>query len=374
MTASPFMSRAISLAARARHGTSPNPMVGAVIVRHDEVVGAGYHRRAGSPHAEIHALLHAGALARDSTMYVTLEPCAHHGRTGPCAHALIAAGIADVVVAMRDPDPRVSGEGIARLKAAGIRVRVGDGAREAERLNRRWLSARRAGRPYLAVKYAATLDGKIATQDGSSTWITGPAGSLPRSTGCARHTDARVVGANTVIEDDPELTARLPSGHLARRQPLRVVVDGRLRIGADARVLDAGLPGRALVLTTPEAQRRRGAAFERRDVDVRALAPQPDGRIAAVGGFCAALAADGIGSVLVEGGGELGWSMVESRLVDHVYAFMAPKLLGGSRAPSPVDGEGFGRLAEALELQLVSTRRLGDDVLIEAVSTAGAEA
>lgn len=370
MTASPFMSRAISLAARARHGTSPNPMVGAVIVRHDEVVGAGYHRRAGSPHAEIHALLHAGALARDSTMYVTLEPCAHHGRTGPCAHALIEAGIARVVVAMEDPDPRVRGRGIAQLRATGVQVEVGDGVEEAEQLNPGWLAARRQGRPYLALKYATTLDGKIASRGRDARWITGEAARAEVHRLRAAY-DAVAVGANTVIEDDPELTARLPSGHLARRQPLRVVVDGRLRIGADARVLDAGMPGRALVLTTESAFRRRGRRLVERGAWVEPVVET--GRIPGAA-LLGCLGSHGIGSVLVEGGGELGWSMVESRLVDHVYAFMAPKLLGGSRAPSPVDGEGFGRLAEALELQLVSTRRLGDDVLIEAVSTAGAEA
>ena len=341
-------------------------MVGAVIVRGDRVVGEGHHRRAGGLHAEVAALKVAGRAARDATMYVTLEPCAHQGRTGPCADALIAAGIADVVVAMRDPDPRVSGKGIARLKAAGIRVRVGDGAREAERLNRRWLSARRAGRPYLAVKYAATLDGKIATQDGSSTWITGPAARTEVHR-LRQAYDAIVVGAGTVIKDNPQLTARLAGGHPASRQPVRVVVDGRLRIPPDARVLDPALPGRAIVVTTPEAQRRRGAAFQRRDVDVRALAPQPDGRIAAVD-LLRELAADGATSVLVEGGGDLCWGMVEGGVVDRVYAFLAPRLLGGRAAPTPVDGAGFQRLVDALQLEFVSSRRLGDDILLEAVA------
>ncbi|MEA2647444.1 MAG: diaminohydroxyphosphoribosylaminopyrimidine deaminase [Chloroflexota bacterium] len=367
MTASPFMSRAITLAARARHGTSPNPMVGAVIVRNDEVVGVGYHRRAGSPHAEIHALLHAGGLARDATMFVTLEPCAHHGRTGPCAHALIEAGIERVVVAMEDPDPRVRGRGIAQLRAVGVQVEVGDGAEEAEGLNPGWLAARRQGRPYLALKWAATLDGKIATRDGESRWITGDAARAEVHRLRTAY-DAIVVGAGTVLKDDPELTARLPSGHLARRQPLRVVVDGRLRVDHDARVLGGDLPGRALVLTTEVALKRRGRRLVERGAWVEPLAdsgPIP-GRA-----LLDCLSGHGIGSVLVEGGGELAWTMVESRLVDHVYAFVAPTLLGGGRAPSPVDGDGFERLAGALRLETVGIRRLGDDILVEAVAVGG---
>ena len=294
------MNRALGLAAMARHRTSPNPMVGAVIVRGDRVLGEGHHRRAGGPHAEVAALRAAGRAARGAKMYVTLEPCAHKGRTGPCADAIIAAGIAEVVVAMRDPDPRVSGKGIARLKAAGIRVRVGDGARDAELLNRRWLGARREGRPYLAVKYAATLDGKIAASDGSSTWITGPAARAEVHR-LRQAYDAIVVGAGTVIKDDPQLTARLPGDRPAARQPVRVVVDGRLRIRPDARVLDPALPGRAIVVTTPEGFRRRGAAFKRRGVDVRALRPRSDGRIGAAD-LLRELAGEGIASVLVEGG------------------------------------------------------------------------
>ena len=306
-------------------------MVGAVIVRGDRVAGEGHHRRAGGAHAEVLALRDAGERARGGTMYVTLEPCAHHGRTGPCADAIIAAGVAEVVVATRDPDPRVSGKGVARLRAAGVRVRLGDGARGAERLNHRWLSARRQGRPFLALKYAASLDGKIATSDGSSTWITGPAARAEAHRLRAAY-DAIAVGAGTVIKDDPQLTARGAGDRPAARQPLRVVVDGRLRIPAGARVLDPALPGRAVVVTTPEAFERRGARFLRRGVDVRTIKAAPGGRIAAAD-LLRLLAAEGIASVLVEGGGDLSWSMVEGGVVDQVYAFVAPRLLGGRDAP-----------------------------------------
>ncbi|MDP9325153.1 MAG: bifunctional diaminohydroxyphosphoribosylaminopyrimidine deaminase/5-amino-6-(5-phosphoribosylamino)uracil reductase RibD, partial [Candidatus Dormibacteraeota bacterium] len=349
-----------------KHRTSPNPMVGAVLVRGDQAVGNGYHRRAGGAHAEVLALRAAGDLAHGATIYVTLEPCAHHGRTGPCADAIIAAGVAEVVIATNDPDPRVSGRGIARLKAAGIKVRLGDGAREAEALNARWLAARRQGRPFLALKYAASLDGKIATHDGSSTWITGPAARAEAHRLRAAY-DAIVVGAGTVLKDDPQLTARLGDDRPAARQPLRVVVDGRLRIRPDARVLDPALPGRALVVTTPLGFRRRGAGFRRKGVDVRVLEPGPDGRIAAVS-LAGMLAEEQIASVLIEGGGDLAWSMVDGGIVDQVYAFVAPRVLGGRAAPTPVDGAGFERLADALHLDFVSARRIGADILLEAVA------
>ncbi|HEV3233309.1 MAG TPA: bifunctional diaminohydroxyphosphoribosylaminopyrimidine deaminase/5-amino-6-(5-phosphoribosylamino)uracil reductase RibD [Candidatus Dormibacteraeota bacterium] len=360
------MTQALALAAKAKHRTSPNPMVGAVLVRGAQVVGAGYHRRAGGPHAEVAALNVAGDLARGATMYVTLEPCAHHGRTAPCADAIVAAGVAEVFIATRDPDPRVSGRGIARLKAAGIRVRVGDGARQAQALNARWLAARRQGRPFLALKYAASLDGKIATHDGSSTWITGTAARAEVHRLRAAY-DAVVVGAGTVLKDDPQLTARLGDDRPASRQPLRVVVDGRLRIRPDARVLDPALPGRALVVTTPAGLRRRGAGFKRRGVDVRVLEPGPDGRIAALA-LARMLGKEQIASMLIEGGGDLAWGMVAGGIVDQVYAFVAPRILGGTSAPTPVDGAGFRRLAAALQLDFVSARRIGPDILLEAVA------
>jgi diaminohydroxyphosphoribosylaminopyrimidine deaminase/5-amino-6-(5-phosphoribosylamino)uracil reductase len=341
-------------------------MVGAVIVRGGRVVGEGYHRRAGWSHAEAAAIAAAGRQARGATMFVTLEPCAHHGRTPPCVEAIIAAGMAEVVVAMRDPDPRVRGRGLSRLRAAGVRVRIGDGGREAKQLNRRWLSARREGRPYLALKYAATLDGKIAARDGSSTWITGVA-ARAEAHRLRQVYDAVAVGARTVIKDDPQLTARLAGDRPAPRQPVRVVVDGRLRIRPDARLLDPSLPGRALVVTTRDAYRQSGSRFERRGVELVVLDPASDGRIAA-SALVRRLAGDGINSVLVEGGGDLGWSMVEGGVVDQVYAFLAPRVLGGREAPTPVDGAGFDRLTDAMELDYVGARRLGNDMLLEAVA------
>jgi diaminohydroxyphosphoribosylaminopyrimidine deaminase/5-amino-6-(5-phosphoribosylamino)uracil reductase len=340
-------------------------MVGAVLVRDGAVVGEGYHRRAGGPHAEIVALQRGGESARGATLYVTLEPCAHHGRTGPCADAVIAAGVSKVVAALRDPDPRVSGTGLARLEAAGVAVEVGDGAAEAEAVNQRWLKSRREGRPFVALKYAATLDGKIASTTGDSRWVTGEAAR--RQTHRLRQAyEAIAVGAGTVIADDPQLTARSAAGRPFSRQPLRVVVDGKLRVSPKARVFDAGLPGRSLVATSSVAADRRAREFEAHSVELRAFPGTDRIEVRALLEF---LAGEGVNSLLVEGGGNLAWSFLVSGVVDRVYAFLAPRLLGGQRAHSAVDGEGFASLAEAVAMRFVNTRTLGDDVLLEAVAS-----
>lgn len=353
------MSRAIELAARARHATSPNPMVGAVVLRAGDVVGEGYHRRAGGPHAEVAALRQAGESARGGTMYVTLEPCAHTGRTGPCAEAIVSAGVARVIIAHRDPSSKVSGRGIRRLRAAGVEVSVGDGEAEARALNTGWLRAINAHRPFVALKYAATLDGKTASRGGDSRWITGPAAR--RETHRLRHAyDAIAVGAQTVLIDDPRLTAR--GGGRGRRQPLRVVVDGRLRSDPGARVHATG-EGGSVVLAACVAPAGRRRLFAVGGVDVEVL----DSKVPSGADLLAALHRRGVTSVLVEGGGELAWSLVREGLVDRVYAFFGPIMLGGRSAPSAIGGEGFERLADALRLDVVNVHRLGPDVLVEAV-------
>jgi diaminohydroxyphosphoribosylaminopyrimidine deaminase/5-amino-6-(5-phosphoribosylamino)uracil reductase len=361
---SEYMQRALELAAMARHQTSPNPMVGAVLVRDSIVVGEGFHHRAGEPHAEVLATLAAGEQARGAVMYVTLEPCAFAGRTGACTSALLAAGVTRVVAAIEDPDARVNGRGFTMLRDAGVKVEVGDGAEEAEAVNRRYLLARRSRRPYLALKFGMSMDGKIATAAGESRWITSE-----QSRAEAHHLrqayDAVAVGAMTVIDDDPTLTARDDAGNPAQRQPLRVVVDGRLRIDPGARVLDPELPGRALLATTSHALDDRGSDFHERGVWVQGFAG--DASID-IGELLAFLAEQEIASLLIEGGGELGWSAVRSGAVDRVYAFVAPTLIGGRDAPTPVGGEGYARLADALRLELVGVRHFGPDVLIEAVT------
>jgi diaminohydroxyphosphoribosylaminopyrimidine deaminase / 5-amino-6-(5-phosphoribosylamino)uracil reductase len=357
------MNRAIELAARARHSTSPNPMVGAVVVRDGRVVGEGYHVRAGGPHAEVVALRRAGGAARDGTMYVTLEPCAHTGRTGPCTDAIAAAGLARVVVAQRDPYREVNGRGIRLLRDAGIEVAVGDGGPEARALNAGWLRAQQEHRPFVALKYAATLDGKTGSRTGDSQWITSAAAR--RETHRLRRAyDAIVVGAQTVLADDPQLTAR---GGALGRQPLRVVVDGRLRSDPGAR-LHSQPEGASLVLAATDAPASRRRLFQREGVEVEVIdAARPSG-----GELLAALLRRGVTSVLVEGGGELAWSFVRSGQVDRVYAFLGPLVLGGRTAPTPVGGEGFERLSEALHLDIVRVHRLGPDVLVDAVAALSA--
>jgi diaminohydroxyphosphoribosylaminopyrimidine deaminase/5-amino-6-(5-phosphoribosylamino)uracil reductase len=276
--------------------------------------------------------------------------------------AVVTAGIAKVVAALEDPDPRVSGMGVERLRAAGIEVELGDGMEEAQRLNRRWLAVKRVGRPFVALKFAMTLDGKIATAGRQSRWITGEA-ARAEAHRLRQAYDAIAVGVNTVLEDDPLLTAREPDGSLAPRQPLRVVVDGRLRIKPGARVLDAVLPGRTVVATTAEAFRERGQPLLDDGVWVEKFDAVDTIAIEALLGF---VGAQGATSLLIEGGGELAWSAVAAGMVDYVYAFVAPVLVGGATAPTPVAGPGFGELEEALRLKFANLMRFDDDILVEA--------
>jgi len=358
---SDYMRRALELAARARGRTSPNPMVGAVIVRDGEIVGEGYHRRAGTPHAEIHALRAAGERARGATMYVTLEPCCFHGRTPPCTEALIGAGIAEVHMAMLDPNPRVAGRGRAALEAAGIRTVEGEEEAAARALNAAYVTWITTGRPLVIAKFAMSLDGKIATPTGESQWITGQE---------ARHrvhevrdvVDAILVGADTVLADDPQLTTRL-DGRSDVRHPLRVILDSRGRVPLDARVFNPDLPGRTVVATTgamPEATRR---ALEARDVQVLSLPVDEIGRV----GLAALLDALGrmeITSLLVEGGATVVGSFFDAGLVDQVMAFVAPRVIGGATAPGPVAGRGAARLAATPWLRNVRVELLDSDLLI----------
>lgn len=351
-----WMARALRLAARGRGTTRPNPMVGAVVVRNGRVVGEGWHRRPGEPHAEIHALRAAGAAARGATVYVNLEPCAHHGRTPPCADALIAAGVARVVAACVDPDPRVSGKGIAALKAAGIDVEVGVLAERACRLNEAYLKWTRTGLPFVSLKTAMSLDGKIATGSGESRWITGERARTVVHRLRARH-DAVLVGVGTVLADDPQLTARLAGA----RQPLRVVADSRGRTPATARIMQTGdrPPVIAVTRLAPAARRERLA---KAGAEVWVV-PHSRGRLR-LERLAARLAGIGMQSVLLEGGGTIAASALAAGLVDRVYFFVAPKLIGGREAPTPVEGEGVRRLADAWRIAGLSVRRVGEDLMI----------
>lgn len=326
--------------------------MGAVLVdAAGEPVAEGWHERAGEPHAEAHALARAGEQAKGATLYVTLEPCAHFGRTPPCADALIAAGVARVVACHLDPDPRTAGRGFERLRAAGVEVEVGAGADEALELNLPYLASRRLGRPAVTLKWAATLDGKIATASGESRWITGAA-ARRRALELREEHDAILVGSGTALTDDPKLTRRLG---LAGRPNLRVVLDRRLRLRPEANLFAE--EGEVLVFTESiDAERR--AALERRGAVVVGLGSVTPAAV------LSALAERGIQSVLVEGGGEVSAAFAESGRWDRVVAFVAPRLLGGRAAPTPLGGAGFESLERAGTLERLAVRRRGADLEI----------
>jgi diaminohydroxyphosphoribosylaminopyrimidine deaminase/5-amino-6-(5-phosphoribosylamino)uracil reductase len=351
------MARALELGRLAQGSVSPNPPVGAVLVKGGAIVGEGYTQPPGGPHAEIVALEAAGGLAAGAELYVTLEPCAHFGRTPPCADAVIRAGIVAVHAAIEDPDPRVNGEGMARLRAAGLRVETGAGAAEAARLLEGYLKHRRTGRPFVIAKFAMTLDGKIATASGDSRWVSGPE-SRAWAHEQRAHIDAILVGSGTVLADDPELTAR-PGGVMGPRQPLRVVADSTGRVPATAKVLQG--PAKTLVVTTNGSSGAWRADIEHAGAKVLVL--PDDGGHVDMGALMDELGRRGVLTLLVEGGGMLHGAFFDRRLVDKVEAFIAPKIVGGA-GPGPVLGQGAGRMADALQLHDLSIERLGDDVLM----------
>jgi diaminohydroxyphosphoribosylaminopyrimidine deaminase/5-amino-6-(5-phosphoribosylamino)uracil reductase len=344
-----WSARALELALQADYRTSPNPMVGAVVLDSDgNVAGEGYHHRAGEPHAEQEALDAAGDQAQGGTLYVNLEPCAHLHRTPPCADAIILAGLKRVVISMSDPDERVRGAGIAKLQAAGIETVVGVHEERALLLNEFYVKHRLTGRPFVSAKFAMSLDGKIATRSGESRWITGEEARLHGHR--LRHIhDAILVGVNTVISDDPELTTRLDGEEV--RQPLRVVLDSQLRLRMSAKVVGPN----TLIATTRAG--RMGAA------EVLKLPAAPDGRVA-LEPLLDELGKRGILSLLVEGGSEVHASFFANGLVDKVHAYIAPRLIGGRDAPGPLGGAGVERLAEAIPLRDMDATRLGADLLI----------
>jgi diaminohydroxyphosphoribosylaminopyrimidine deaminase / 5-amino-6-(5-phosphoribosylamino)uracil reductase len=360
MSDAAFMRRALEIAERGRGLTSPNPLVGAVVVREGRVVGEGAHLRAGGPHAEIEALGAAGEAARGATLYVTLEPCAHHGRTPPCAPAVARAGIARVVAAMKDPNPRVAGGGADLLRAAGVAVEVGVLSAEAKGQNRAWLTAMRERRPHVTLKAAATLDGKLADVHGTSKWITGEA-ARQRAHRLRAESDAIVVGITTALRDDPALTVRLPQPW--PREPYRVVLDTGGRLDAQARLIHAGTPARALVAVGEQAPSARVTALEAAGATVMSCRTR-EGRVDPAALLQRLFELD-VRAVLVEGGGETHAAFVDAGLVDRVALFLAPLLLGGREARGVVGGAGR-ELKSALRLTTPSVTPLGDDLLLEA--------
>lgn len=334
-----YMRLAIKLAKKADGMTSPNPSVGALIVRKNRIVGKGYHEKAGLPHAEIIALKEAGGLAKGATLYVTLEPCNHYGRTPPCTDAIIKSGIREAVIAMRDPNPVNNGRGIRKLKNNGIRIISGVLRQEAEAMNKPYIKFITKKMPYVTVKVAQSLDGKIATKTGDSKWISSEA-SRRYVHALRAKVDAVMVGANTFIKDDPVLLSNLSRS----RQPARIIIGGRSGLRPDAKIFST-VSRSPVIIVKPSSSGK--------------------GRVN-LSGLLKRLAKNNITHVLVEGGGTLIAGLVEKDLVDRFLIFVAPKIIGGAGARTAVEGSGISRIKDALLFGKVSVRRFGDDILIEA--------
>jgi diaminohydroxyphosphoribosylaminopyrimidine deaminase/5-amino-6-(5-phosphoribosylamino)uracil reductase len=360
------MARAIQLAERGRYTTDPNPRVGCVLVRDGQVVGESWHRRAGEPHAEPLALADAGERARGATVYVTLEPCSHHGRTPPCAEALIAAGVARVVCAMVDPNPRVAGRGVERLRQAGITVEVGCLESEARALNPGFVKRHEQGRPYVRCKLAASLDGRTALATGESQWITAEAARRDVQRWRAA-SSAIVTGLGTVLGDDPSLNVRLTAADLPGmaadepvRQPWRVVVDSYWRTPPAARML--GLPGRTLIAGIGPSD-TAAAALEAVGAELMRL-PEHSGRVD-LAALMAELARREVNEVLLEAGSTLSGAAVHAGLVDEILLYQAPCLMGQA-AKGLFDLPGIDTMLDRVGLEILDVRRIGRDLRIRA--------
>lgn len=352
-----YMRLAMQLAGNAIGRTSPNPLVGAVIVKDNRVVGCGWHRKAGTPHAEVHALNQAGELAQGADVYVTLEPCAHYGKTPPCAKALVEAKVKNVYGGLLDVNPKVAGKGFKILEDAGIHVEYGflqDELRKQNEVFFKWIEHKK---PFIVLKAAMTLDGKIATATGQSKWITN---ETSRAYGYKLRDiyDGIMVGINTVIEDNPMLTARVDGG----KNPIRIVVDSSLRIDINANVVQ-DKSAKTIVATTDKADKDKILKLQAQDVDVIVVDKDENDKVD-IEKLLDILGQQNICSILVEGGATLNGSFVAKKLVDKVYFFIAPKIIGGKEAKTPVAGTGILNLQEALTLKDIQFEKLEEDILI----------
>ncbi|HEX7365306.1 MAG TPA: bifunctional diaminohydroxyphosphoribosylaminopyrimidine deaminase/5-amino-6-(5-phosphoribosylamino)uracil reductase RibD [Dehalococcoidia bacterium] len=356
-----FMECALSLAGLALGYTSPNPAVGAVVVRDGVVAGLGHTQPPGSEHAEVMALRQAGQRAKGATMYVTLEPCAHQGRTPPCTEAIIDAGISEVHVALADPNPLVSGKGLKALKAAGIRIFVGQYEDRAREINEGYIKYITTGIPFVIAKFAMSLDGKIATKTGDSKWISGEE-SLKFVHYLRHAVDAIMVGANTVVIDDPQLTARGCSGKGGRTklQPLRVIVDGKGRTPTSARIFKE--PGKTLMAVAKPLGAKATEGLKQTGAEIVELSAEKG--VIDLKQLLALLGKREVTSVMVEGGSHLFGSLFDNNLVDKVLAFVTPIIIGGDRAMSAVGGSGVKKMADALKLKRIKIMEFGDDIMI----------
>jgi diaminohydroxyphosphoribosylaminopyrimidine deaminase/5-amino-6-(5-phosphoribosylamino)uracil reductase len=353
-----YMARALELARQALGTTSPNPAVGAVLVKGGRIVAEGFTQPPGGPHAEIVAIRQAGEKARGATLYVTLEPCRHYGRTPPCTKAIVEAGIREVHYSFEDPDDHGRGRAAPELREAGVEVVTGESEAEARRINEAYIKHRSTGLPFVIAKWAMSLDGKIAATSGDSRWVSGPE-TREWSHRLRTQIDAIMVGVRTILVDDPQLTAR-PGDVVSGRQPLRIVADSKGRTPVTARVLDG--PGAALIATTEESKDVWRRQMAEAGAEVLVLPDVREHVDLAV--LLRTLGERQVLSLLVEGGGELLGAFFDAGLVDKVQAVVAPMVIGGREAPAAVAGRGVERMAEALRLREVTVERAGEDMIV----------
>lgn len=354
------MKRALELAAKAIGRTTPNPLVGAVIVdENGHVVGEGYHKKAGTPHAEINALQAAGNKAKGGTIYVNLEPCSHYGKTPPCTDALIKASLKKVVVGMEDPNPLVAGRGIKKLLNNGLEVEVGVLEQEAIKLNKVFIKFITTGLPYITYKTATTLDGKIATESGDSKWVTGPnARALVHQ--LRDQVNGIMVGINTILADNPKLNTRL---HEGGRDPIRIILDSKLQIPSTANVFNLESNAKTIIATTQKASKEKIKLLSSADVEVVNLPADKNGQVDLLQ-LLKWLGEKEICHILLEGGGNVATSFLKQQFIDELWWFIAPKILGGSNSLTPVRELEFTKMKEAIKINEISSQKIGEDILI----------
>lgn len=357
MTDANYMQRAISLAEQGRGWTNPNPLVGCVIVKNGDIIAEGYHEKIGGWHAERNAILNSDTDLSGATAYVTLEPCCHHGRTPPCSDLLIEHGIKKVFIGSRDPNPLVSGKGAKQLRAAGIEVVEDFMREECDKLNPIFFHYIQTKRPYVLLKYAMTADGKIATSTGESKWITGETARTKVQQ--TRHQySAIMVGVETVLADNPMLNARMPNA----KQPVRVVCDSQLRTPLDCQLVQTAKEYRTVIATVCEDLQK---IEQYRPLGVEVMVCKARNKRVDLDDLLQKLGEMQIDSLLIEGGSSLNFSALESGVVNRVHCYIAPKLVGGKQAKTPIGGEGIGDLSQAVKLKLVSMEMVGEDILID---------
>jgi diaminohydroxyphosphoribosylaminopyrimidine deaminase/5-amino-6-(5-phosphoribosylamino)uracil reductase len=354
------MRLALEMAGTAKGKTNPNPMVGAVVVKDGQIVGTGIHRKAGEPHAEVHAFRMAGEHAKGATLYVTLEPCSHYGKTPPCAILVMESGVKRVVIAMEDPNPQVAGSGIRLLREAGIEVEVGVLEEESKRLNERFVHNMLTGRPFVISKAAMTLDGKIAAYNGHSKWVTGE--EARKNVHELRHqTDAILVGINTVLADNPRLTTRLETG--AGKNPVRVILDSELRTPLDALLTDCSQAS-TWIAAASDADPVRAKALEEKGVEILLLSRNEHGLD--LKELLAKIYQKGITDIIVEGGSQVNSAFLREGLIDKFIVYIAPKILGGLHSLTPFAGSDPEGMGEAVDLRIEKIEQYGEDLCLTA--------